>query len=152
VAEEIELRPAEGLGVAWDLPPAGEGEPAWRVTGSLDGFSALRVLTARTADGSALVLCGALPRGAGHHDEEAVVAAVIGPERAVHPIEEALVSTEYAPDGSVRRLGLELYKPGDDYPVRAAGDATAAAGDRAELRFRLDGSEGTASYEVVRPA
>jgi hypothetical protein len=150
VADELALAPAEGLTVVWDRDADGEDGPGWRLSGSLDGFSTLRVLTATIADGSALMLCAARPERAEHHDADAVAAAVIGADGTVQTIEEALLSTEYAADGSVTRLGLELYKPGDDYPLRAAGDVTSAGGERSELRFRLDGSEGTAIYEIVR--
>jgi hypothetical protein len=155
VAEAVELRLAEGLGVAWDRS---EGElPAWRLSGSLDGFSLLRVVTGAGEDGSALRLCAARPDGAEHHDEELVAATVVSADGEMWEIEEALLSTEYAADGSVQRLGLELYRSGDDYPIRAAGDASSTTtGDdgrrRAELRFRMSGSAGAGTYEIVHPA
>jgi hypothetical protein len=89
---------------------------------------------------------------------DAVAAVLVSPEGAPATVEEALVSTEYAADGAIRRLGLELYKEGDDYPVRGAGDATGAAAadadgrDVTELAFRLDGNAGAALHEIVRPA
>ena len=123
-------------------------------------FSALRVVSAATADGTLLLLCAARPEAAAHHDEEAVAAILVSPEGEPEAVEEALVSTEYAADGAIRRLGLELYKEGDDYPVRGAGDATdtgaveaeGARRDGGELAFRLDGSAGAALYEIVHPA
>jgi hypothetical protein len=168
VAEELLLRPAEGIGVVWSRAAAGalargDGEPdgGWRLDGSLDpGYTALRVITAATADGSALFICAARPEGAAHHDEEAVAATLVDPDGVVATIEEALISTEYGSDGAIRRLGLELYKGGDDYPVRAAGDAaedlsdrtSGSRHDRARLRFRLAGNEGVALYEIVHRA
>jgi len=168
VADELALGPAEGITVVWDRAAvkaiAKEGvqeEATWRLEGELrPGFSALRVISGATDDGALLLLCAARPEGATHHDEEAVAALVVAPEGEPEEIEEALVSTEYTADGSIRRLGLELYKENDDYPVRAAGDATDTAStegdggrrDRAELAFRLDGSAGAALYEVVHPA
>jgi hypothetical protein len=163
---DLELRPVEGISVRWDLgegeEPAGDDAalPGWSLDGSLDGFSALRVVTASARDGQTVCLCAVRPAGAEHHDEEAVVAAVVGADGTTGTIEEALVSTEYGADGSIRRLGLELYKAGEDYPMRAAGDTAAASSstddrgrrDRAEMRFRIDGSEGTAIYEIVHAA
>ncbi len=166
MGEELSLTPAEGLRVVWDratlaaLADGGdEPDAGWRLEGSLEpGFTALRVVSGATADGSLLILCAARPEGAAHHDEESVAAIVAEPEGGVVPISEALVSTEYAPDGAIRRLGLELYKEGDDYPLRGAGDATEATSsegggerrDSARLSFRLDGSEGAALYEIVQ--
>jgi len=168
VADQVTLTPAEGISVEWDTDAVralanddAHPQPAWRLDGALaPGFSALRVVSGATADGTLLLLCAARPEAAAHHDEDAVAAVLVSPEGEPEAVEEALVSTEYAADGAIRRLGLELYKEGDDYPVRGAGDATgggaaAAEGERrdvAELAFRLDGSAGAALYEVVRPA
>lgn len=164
MADELTLAPAEGLRVTWDraalaaLPTRDASERSgWRLDGSLEPeFDALRVLSAAAGDGSQLALCAARPAGAANHDEEMVAAAVVDPEGNVHEIEEALVSTEYAADGRVRRVGLELYRPGNEYPLRGAGDAVEATSgqgdgrDFARLRFRLDGSEGVAVHEIVR--
>ena len=166
MADELSLTPAEGLRVVWDraavaalADPGDEPNAGWRLEGSLEpGFTALRVVSGATADGFLLVLCAARPAGAAHHDEESVAAIVAEPEGELVPISEALVSTEYTPDGAIRRLGLELYKEGDSYPLRGAGDATDASrseldGERREsarLSFRLDGSEGAAVYEIVQ--
>ncbi len=168
MADEFRLTPAEGVGVVWDraavaalATPGTEAGPAWRLDGSLGpGFSLLRVVSGATEAGSLLMLCAARPDAAASHAEELVAACLVGPDGDVGTIEEALVSTQYAADGSIRRLGLELYKPDDDYPVRAAGDATGTSSvdedgerrDRAELSFRLDGSAGSATYEIVHRA
>jgi hypothetical protein len=164
VTDELTLAPAERLRVIWSrgavaaYASPGEVEPAWRLEGELaPAFSALRVISAATGDGSLLVLASARPAKAAGHDEEAVAAALGEPGEAPEPLSEALLSTEYAADGSIRRLGLELYKQGDDYPVRAAGDAidTRSSNDdsvrreSARLRFRMDGSEGVALYEII---
>ncbi len=168
MADELTLVPAEGIRVIWDRAAVaayaaaeGEPEPAWRLDGSLaPGFSALRVVSGATSDGSVLLLAAARPEAAANHDDEQVAALVAAPDAGAEPIEEALVSTEYAPDGSIRRLGLELYKAGDDYPVRGAGDAIrssvadAGSGERRDssvLDFRLGGSRGVALYEIVHP-
>ncbi len=165
MAEQVKLAPAEGISVEWDTDAVraladddSRQQPAWRLDGALaPEFSALRVVSGATSDGTLLLLCAARPEAAAHHDEDAVAAVLISPEGAPEAVEEALVSIEYAADGGIRRLGLELYKEGDDYPVRGAGDATGAEADGerrdvAELAFRLDGSAGAALYEIVRPA
>jgi hypothetical protein len=166
MADELRLSPAEGLTVAWDraavaaLAKPDGGDAPWRLEGELSPrFGALRVISGATRDGALLVLCAARPERASNHDEELVTAIVVTPEGEAQQIEEALVSTQYAADGSIRRLGLELYKAGDDYPVRGAGDATSATpasgeggSDVAELDFRLDGSAGTARYEILHAA
>lgn len=168
MADQVRLTPAEGISVAWDTDAVralandeSRQHPAWRLEGALaPEFSALRVVSGATADGTLLLLCAARPDAAAHHDEEAVVAVLVSPEGEPEAVEEALVSTEYAADGAIRRLGLELYKEGDDYPVRGAGDATDTGAaeadgerrDEAKLAFRLDGSAGAALYEIVHPA
>jgi hypothetical protein len=168
VADELRLAPADGIGVVWNraavaslATPGSDSGPAWRLDGSLDhGFSLLRVVSGVTEAGSLLMLCAVRPLDATHHADELVTALVVGPDGESSEIEEALVSTQYASDGSIRRLGLELYKPGDDYPIRGAGDATGTSSseedgtrtERAELNLRLDGSPGAATYEIVRRA
>lgn len=165
---EVALAPADGLKVVWDpvgvaaLARHGVGDAhQWRLEGSLaPRFEALRVISGATSDGSLVLLCAARPKGAEHHDEDLVSAVVVDPAGEAKAIEEPLVSTEYAADGAVRRLGLELYKQGEDYPVRGAGDTTGSSSsesdgerhERAELAFRLDGATGRALYEIVRPA
>jgi hypothetical protein len=167
VADELRLTPADGVAVVWDraavaalATPSADTGSAWRLEGSIvPGFSLLRVISGATEAGSLLMLCAARPEGAASHADELVAAAGAGPEGELDAIEEALVSTQYAADGSIRRLGLELYKPGEDYPLRGAGDATEASSseadgerrERAELSLRLDGNPGTASYEIVQP-
>jgi hypothetical protein len=166
VADELAVAPAVGLRIVWDraavaaYPDAGATHSAWRLEGDLTpAFSALRVLSAATREGGLLLLAAARPADADGHAEEAVAALLALPDGAAEPVSEALISTEYAADGSIRRVGLELYKEGDDYPVRAAGDAAedpAAGADpgrrAARLEFRLDGDEGVALYEIVEAA
>jgi hypothetical protein len=159
VADELSLSAAEGIRVIWDRQDlaalaSGNGSAGVaKLEGSLDqDWDSLRIVSGAAADGSLLGLCAARPAGAANHDTDTVAATVVDPEGAVHEVEEALLSTEYAADGRVRRFGVELYRPGNDYPLRAAGDAIEDGGDGdvVTLSFRLDGSEGTALYEIVR--
>lgn len=161
MADELSLSAADGVRVIWDRHALGtlasrngSGRAA-RLEGSLGrDWDSVRIVSGAAADGSLLALCAARPAGAANHDTDAVAATVVDPEGAVHEIEEALLSTEYSADGRVRRFGVELYRPGNDYPLRAAGDAIEddGDGDAVILTFRLDGSEGTALYEIVRQA
>jgi len=166
VAEHLTLELAEGLSLSWDPEAArayaesGEtSERTWRLDGSLEpAHSAIRVLSAATDEGAALILAAARPEGADGHGAEAVTAILLGSKGEVTHFEEALISTQYAKDGSVRRIGLELYEAGEDYPLRGAGDSTSTSvadegdlrNERAELRFRLDGCDGVAVYEILQ--
>ena len=165
VADQLSLESAAGLRVIWDREAAAAlaalvaggdaSEPSWQLEGSLEPeFTALRVVTGATAEGALLVLCAARPAGATHHDEDAVSAVFVNSEGDQLEIQDALISTEYGADGAIRRLGLELYPEGEEYPVRGAGDAVEgdSTGERVRLSFRIDGGEGAALHETVRPA
>lgn len=156
MTEPRALEPAPGVRVEW--PRAGKGEaPSWRLTAPIpDDYAALRVLTATLDDGATLVLAAARPAGADGHDEESVVAELAA-EDGVERFEEALISVEYAGDGTARRVGLELYRAGEAFPLRAAGDASGHESgelhglrrDSTTLRFRLDGRPGSATLDIV---
>lgn len=160
---ELRLDPAPGLAVSWSaealdaLRRDGATADAWHLEGALAPVhSALRVLTAALDDGTALLVAAARPAGATGHDAEHVAGLLVGAETQPERLAEVLLSTEYAADGAIRRVGLELYRTGEDYPLRAAGNArTATRGaesgevDRAALSFRMGGRSGSAVYEVV---
>lgn len=161
VGERISIEFGESLAVEWDLDAvrglSQDGKAPWQVRGSLEGrFSALRVLTGLVANGPALLLAGARPNGSAGHDSEQPRALLADGRGAVTEFDEALVSTQYGADGSIARVGLELYKPGDDYPVRGAGDVVSLVRnpdaepptEGAWLDFRLDGDRGIAFYEI----
>ncbi len=161
VGERVSIEFDDSLAVEWDLDAVRElsqdSEAPWQVRGSLDGrFSALRVLTALVPKGSALLLAGARPAGAAGHDSEQPRAVLADERGGFTEFDEALVSTQYSADGSIARVGLELYKPGDDYPVRGAGDVLSPVRcpdsvpptEGAWLDFRLDGDRGVAFYEI----
>ncbi len=68
---------------------------------------------------------------------------------------EALLSTEYGPDGTARRLGLELYRDPAGPPVRIAADRIAGAGaggEQTALTLRMDGTPGTGLHELIPAA
>ena len=162
--EGPQLEAGPGLVVRWDgerlaaYRQGGDVTPAWDLDGSLSpGHSALRVLAAALEDGSVLLLAAARPVESSAHDGERVAALLIDREGAAEESEEVLLSTEYAADGAIRRTGMEIYRAGEDYPLRAAGDTTGSERDerdelrteRAAMSFRLDGLSGRAVYEIV---
>jgi hypothetical protein len=101
----------------------------------------------------------------GHELVEAYLTVVgdsppAGGESSPTPFEDARISTVYDAQGAIRKAGLELYRPGDEYPQRASGEARAAAvleagGSRIAisfLRWSVQGSPGQGSYQVVSRA
>lgn len=123
------------------------GTPDW------NRIALLRSLSATLEDGSLLAVAAARPEGAGGHGEEAATAVLLDPEGAVTRFDDPLVSTEYDPQGRPRRIGVELWgSDADGAPLRGAGTLIGPAADVALLRFTLDGTPGTASYELVGPA
>lgn len=140
MAAEIVLQPAENLSVRFELGDD-DSAPAWTVEGQPSGL--LRVVAGRAGE-RVLVLAAARAARAQGHDEEGVIAVLLEPDKDPTVIEDPLLSMEYAADGSVRRIGLELYPEGEDYPIRGAGVVT---GEGA-LDFRLDGDRGAGAFEV----
>jgi hypothetical protein len=127
------------------------GEPAW------DRIELLRSLTAVIEDGSLLVVASARPLGAAGHGEEATSAVLLDAEESLTRFEEPLLSTEYDAGGTHRRAGVELWGPDDAAAIRGAGTrigGTAGAGglETAFLRFTLNGTPGTARYDLLKAA
>ncbi len=166
----LELDPAGGpaLRIEWDLdalrelgaaghqPGAGEAPPAWRLEPGPDWerASALRLISATFDDGALLAVAAIRPRGAAGHDADAVGAILVSPEGEVTRPHEALLSTEYGPDGSARRLGLEIYQDPAGPPVRIAADRIAdaregAGGGQAALTLRMEGTPGTGLHQLI---
>jgi hypothetical protein len=166
----LELDPAGGpaLRVEWDVDSlrergtasgqqgTAETPPAWRLEPGPDweGARALRLISATFDDGALLAVAALRPRGAAGHDADAVGAILVSAEGEVTRPHEALLSTEYGPDGTARRLGLELYEDSAGPPVRIAADRIAGAGDRAggeqtALTLRMDGTPGTGLHELI---
>src|SRR4029453_14309168 len=91
--------------------------------------------------------------GGGGHGEEAATAVLRDPEGAVTRFDDPLVSTEYDREGRPRRIGVELWgSDADGGPLRGGGALIGPGAGVALLRFTLDGTPGTASYELVGPA
>jgi hypothetical protein len=130
------------------------GSPDW------SRIALARSLTVWAEGGPAVALSAIRPAGASNHSQEAVWAALLGPED-VKPVADPRLSTTYDGDGHPRRAGLELWvSDEDDYPERAAGEvlcgSTLELGplslDCAFFRWSIEGREGVGRYDVLRPA
>jgi hypothetical protein len=103
-----------------------------------------------------LVVASARPLGAAGHGEEATSAVLLDAEESVTRFEEPLLSTEYDAAGAHRRAGIELWGADDATPLRGAGTriggGTAGAWgmESAFLRFSINGTGGTARYDLLR--
>jgi hypothetical protein len=110
-----------------------------------------------------LALLATRPQGARGQDRDAVAVALAG-EPETMTIFDPRLSTTYAGDGSPSRMGVELWlgetEEGDQYPRRAAGEATGATvthGNGVSLaaypmRCHARGSDGVGVYVMVRPS
>jgi hypothetical protein len=85
------------------------------------------------------------------------VSAVLIASGQALDVEDARLSTVYDRDGRQRTAGLELWLPGEDYPRRATGSATAGASivlggvrvDAAVFEWRMEGRVGAGAYELA---
>jgi hypothetical protein len=122
------------------------GTPDW------NRIALMRSLSAALEDGSLLAVAAARPEGAAGHGEEEASAVLLDSEGTLTRFDEPLVSTEYDSEGRPRRIGVELWSADEDgAPLRGAGTLIGPTADLALLRFTLDGTPGTARYELVRP-
>jgi hypothetical protein len=130
------------------------GAPDW------SRIALTRSLTVWADGGPGVALSAIRPAGASNHAQEAVWAALLGPEE-VKPIDDPRVSTTYDGDGHQRRAGLELWVgEGDDIPERASGEVLCGstlelgplALDLAFFAWHFEGREGVGRYDVLRPA
>ena len=161
----LTLEPAAGstLSVEWDVDAlrslgdtVGDASPAWRLERGPDWerTSALRLISAAFDDGALLAVAALRPLGAEGHDADAVGAILVSAGGEVTHVHEALLSTEYGPDGTARRLGLELYEDSTGPPTRVVADRVGEVegGDRAALTFRMEGTPGAGFHERIHAA
>jgi hypothetical protein len=121
---------------------------------------AVTLISASFDDGTALAVLATRQSDADGHDADEVAALVTLPGSDPTRIAEALLSTEYGPDGTAKRIGLELYEELDSVPMRIAanrdGEPTVSAdGARrtvSRMVFRFDGKSGAGVHEVIDPA
>jgi hypothetical protein len=146
----------DGTAVEWDLDAIsrGDGERAFSITPPLEPsrWELARMLSAAFDDGVLLALAALRPVGAHGHGEEAVAGVVV---RDSEPVvaDEALLSVEYDPDGTPRRVGVEIYERPDSLPLRMAGDRenAAPASDETAFSMRSGEASGTGRLVIVRP-
>jgi len=130
------------------------GEPDW------GRIEATRAVSAWLEDGGGgITLATVRPQGAAGHDDEVAWAVIVRGGEPV-AVQDPRLSTTYDADGRQRRAGLELWLDGEDYPLRAAGEALCGTTldlgalrlDVAFLRWSAEGREGVGRYDIVRRA
>jgi hypothetical protein len=130
------------------------GAPDW------SRIALARSLTVWADGGPGVALSAIRPAGAANHSQEAVWAALLGPDE-VKPVADPRLSTTYDGDGHQRRAGLELWVTDeDDMPERASGEVLCGstlelgplALDLAFFAWHFEGREGVGRYDVLRPA
>ena len=146
VSGEVGGAPVDCLGTSTEtLQP-----PAWA---ELD---AVRGVTAVFSRERAVFLLARRPRGVVSHGDELIEAKLLL-DGELHAVEDARLSTVYDGDGRQRNAGLELWMPGDDFPRRLSGTATAGASlaleglqvNAAVFRWTMEGREGSGAYELA---
>lgn len=157
-----QLCAAEGT-VAWNGKPTPlRGQAVYAQSwGSQTGAGRQRFVTAATDEGSLLNVVALRPEAATPHGDELVAGQVADPQSDgdATPFEDVRLSTIYGPDGLPRTAGAELYRPGDEFPSRLAGEALSGSvlelGDTpvaiSFFRWTLVGRPGWGTYEI-RPS
>jgi hypothetical protein len=116
-----------------------------------DGTSRRRRFVSAVAPGGPFVsVAAARPAAATAHGEELVGGQIVDADGAgePHPLETVRLSTVYDAAGLPRTAGLELYRPGEELPERAAGEAVWAAPGLSFFRWNLAGSAAWGTYEI----
>ena len=124
--------------------------PAW------SELDAVRGVTAVFAPDRAVFLLARRPQGVVGHGEELVEAKLLL-DGELLAVEDARLSTVYDGEGRQRSAGLELWLPGDDFPRRVSGTASAGASlsleglrvNAAVFRWQMEGHEGSGAYELA---
>jgi hypothetical protein len=126
-----------------------------------DRVDSVREVSAWFEGGEAVAVLALRSRKQRGHEQDAITALVIDPEKPVSIVDPRL-STTYAASGRPTRMTLELWSDDpDQYPRRFAGES---AGREAEvsvagwtvsaqlLRCHSRGHDGTGMYVLARPA
>lgn len=129
------------------------GEFAW------NAIARWRNLYAVSLEGQAISVAGALPNGSEGHEQELRTAYALDLQEAP-PFEDIRVSTVFDDDGFPTKVGLELWRPDDEYPRRLGGELI--CGSRMErsghelvvsfFRWSIDGEPAYGCYELARSA
>ena len=122
-----------------------------------DRIDRWRTLYAASASGRAISAVAALPAGSKGHDAEVRAAQFLDDPDAL-PFDDVRLSTVYGDDSMPAKVGLELWRPDDEYPQRLGG--TAICGTRREraehelvvsfFRWSIDGEPAYGCYELAR--
>ena len=86
-----------------------------------------RFVTAAAEDGALVEVAADRPRGSDAHGDELVGGEILDAQDWAGPLEHVRLSTVYGADGIPRKAGLELYRPGDEFPARLSGEAVGGA-------------------------
>ena len=124
--------------------------PAW------DELEALRSITALFDRDNAFLAVSQRPRGAPGHGGERTAAWLLH-DGDVVPVDDARLSTVDDGEGRQRSAGLELWVPGEDFPLRGSGTVVAGSSLALEgidvhaaiFRWRMEDREGAGSYELM---
>ncbi len=146
VAGSVDGTPIDGLGTVSDT----RTPPAWA---ELD---ATRSVSAVFDPDHAVLAVARRPRGTMGHGQELVSAALLSGGELL-AVEETRLSTVYDGDGRQRTIGLELWRPGEDFPRRASGEVLAGTTldlpglqvNAAVFDWRMEGREGVGAYDVT---
>jgi hypothetical protein len=129
------------------------GEFAW------NAFARWRNLYAVSLEGHAISVAGALPAGSHGHEDELRSASALDVEDAP-PFEDVRLSTVFNDEGFPTKVGLELWRPDDEYPRRLGGELICGSRTRrgghelvvSFFRWSIDGEPAYGCYELARPA
>lgn len=86
-----------------------------------------RFVTAATAEGALVGVAADRARASEAHGDEQVGGEILDAQDWAGPLEEVRLSTIYDANGMPRKAGLELYRPGDEFPARLSGRAVGGA-------------------------
>jgi len=122
-----------------------------------DKIDRWRTLYAASASGRAISAVAALPAGSKGHDSEVRAAQFLDDPDAL-PFDDVRLSTVYGDDRMPAKVGLELWRPDDEYPQRLGGTAICGTHrDRADhevvvsfFRWSIDGEPAYGCYELAR--
>jgi hypothetical protein len=116
-----------------------------------------RALYAAAASGRAVSAVAALPDGSKGHGSEVRAAQFLDDPDAL-AFEDVRLSTVFGEDSMPSKVGLELWRPDDDYPQRLGGEAICGMrigrGSHELLvsffRWSIDGEPAYGCYELAR--
>jgi hypothetical protein len=120
-----------------------------------EDLDAMRTLSAVFDRDNAFLAVARRPRGAAGHDAEDIAGWLLSGGELVE-VAQTRISTVYDGDGRQRNAGLELWAPGEDYPLRGSGSVVAGTSlslegldvHAAVFRWRMEDREGAGSYEL----